>query len=68
MSEKLLSTRFKYKIEDDDKIRQQCLLNAYILFGFDDLISILKKMSDDKNSDKINKDIEFVKKEKYNLS
>jgi hypothetical protein len=68
MSEKLLSTRFKYKIEDDDKIRQQCLLNAYILFGFDDLISILKKMSDDKNSDKIDKDIEFVKKEKYNLS
>ena len=70
MSENLLTTRFKYKIGDNQKIREQCLLNAYILFGFDDLISILRKIpvTDENNSDKINNDIEFLKKQKRNLS
>lgn len=70
MSKDLLFDKFKYNVNGEEPRRKQCLLNAYILYGFDGLEKKLQTVPTNDSpiaAENIKSDISFVQKEKERL-
>ena len=61
----VLFEKFKYNISDKDNIRIQCLRNAYIHFGFNELKNILKTLE---ITGSVLHDIDFLAKEEREIN
>lgn len=70
MSKDLLFDKFKYNVNDEEPKRKQCLLNAYILYGFDGLVTKLQSVPTNDSAtaaENLKTDTSFVQKEKERL-
>lgn len=70
MSKDLLFDKFKYNVNDEEQQRKQCLLNAYILYGFEGLVAKLQTVPTNDSpiaAENVKSDISFVQKEKERL-